>query len=85
MERAPVRTEGIELEEVADGFVIYDPVRDRVHYCNHTAVLVLELCTGEHAPERIAELVQRYYELPERPDEMVGTCLATLRDQGLVA
>lgn len=80
----PMRAPGIEVNEVADGFVVHDPVRDRVHYLNHTAVLVLEFCTGENPPDRIVAMVQHCYELAQPPQDMITTCLGQLRAEGLV-
>ena len=57
----PQRASGLEIQEVDDGFMIHQPERDRVHYLNHTAVLVLELCNGENSPARISELVRAAY------------------------
>ena len=80
----PVRNPKIEINQVEDGYVVYDENRDRVHYLNHTAVLVLELCNGEHSPEDIVAILQRTYELPEPPDEEVTACLRQLRREGMV-
>jgi hypothetical protein len=78
------RADGLEVREVPDGFVVYHPARDRVHYLNHTAALVLELCTGAHTASGLAAIVQRAYDLPEPPEAEVGACVAQLRDEGLV-
>ena len=42
----PERAPGIEIREVTDGFVVYDPGRDRLHFLNLTATLLLESCDG---------------------------------------
>lgn len=84
MSANPVRVDGIEVNEVADGFVVYDPERDRVHYLNHTAALLLELCTGEHTEDDLASLLATMYELPTPPAIEVQECLAQLREEGLV-
>ena len=80
----PKRASGLEVQEVDDGFMIHQPERDRVHYLNHTAVLVLELSTGENSPARIAELVAAAYGLAEMPETDVTAVLEKLRDEGLV-
>jgi hypothetical protein len=72
------------MEAVTDGYVVHHQARDRVHYLNHTAALVLELCTGANSPAFIAATVQRTFDLPRPPAEDVDTCLAQLRDEGLV-
>lgn len=84
MNDRPVRADGIEVNEVDDGFVVYDPVNDRVHYLNHTAALVLELCTGEHTDDQVVDLIGTLYDLPQPPMAEVTECLAQLREEGLV-
>jgi hypothetical protein len=80
----PLKADGIKINEVADGYVVYHAALDRVHYLNHTAVIVLELCTGENDAAAIAGFVQRAYELPEHPAAEVAACLDRLLHVGLV-
>ena len=80
----PVAVEEAEVVPTADGYVVYDEGRDRVHYLNHTAVLVLEFCTGENTAEEIVRMLQLAYDLPEPPDEETRECLVRLRAEGLV-
>jgi hypothetical protein len=80
----PRPVEGIEVNQVEDGYVIYDPARDRVHYLNHTAVLLLELCNGQLAARELPALLQEAYGLPEPPETEVAECLAKLLEEGLV-
>ena len=84
MSDRPRRAEGIEINPVEDGFVVYDPRRDRVHHLNTTASVVLELCTGEIDVAEIVSLVQAAYDLDQAPRQEVGDCLRKLRDEGLV-
>jgi Coenzyme PQQ synthesis protein D (PqqD) len=79
------RAEGIEVVSAADGYVVYDPRRDRVHYLNHTAALVLEFATGENSDAEITRMLQVAYDLPVPPAREVQECLEQLRDEGLVA
>jgi Coenzyme PQQ synthesis protein D (PqqD) len=85
MTAGPLRSPGIEVVPTADGYVVYDPGRDRVHYLNHTAALILEFATGDNNDEQIADMLQAAYELPEPPHEEVRECLEQLRSEGLVA
>lgn len=78
------RADDLEVHEVEDGLVVYDPRSDRVHYLNHTAGLVLELCDGQ-TPARIAELIGTAFELDAAPTQAVDECIATLLREGLVA
>lgn len=80
----PRRVDGVEVNEVADGYVVYDPRADKVHYLNHTAALVLECCTGDNTAEEIVRVVQSAFELSEPPVSETEACLEQLRDEGLV-
>ena len=64
--------------------MIYQPDKDRVHYLNHTAVLVLELSNGQRAPNEIAALLQHAYKLPKLPLKEVDDTLAKMTAEGLV-
>ena len=64
--------------------MIYRPETDRVHYLNHTAVLILELCNGRNTPARIATLLQHAYGLSEAPEEEVADTLVKMTEEGLI-
>lgn len=81
----PAKAEDLEVNEVVDGFVVYQPALDRVHYLNGTAVLVLELCTGENDAGAIAAFVQRAFELAQPPASEVEACLRQLQQEQLIA
>lgn len=80
----PRRVENVEINQVPDGYVVYDKERDRVHYLNHTAALVLEFCTGDNSVEDIVGIMQTAYELSDPPEQEIAECLQQLRDEGLV-
>ena len=80
----PKRADDLEINQVPDGYIVYQPSRDRVHYLNHTAVLVLELCTGRVRAGDMAQLLRNAYDLPEAPTEEVASCLNTLSSEGLI-
>ena len=80
----PRQNEKIEVSQVPDGYVLYDERRDRVHYLNHTAVLVFELCTGENTVEDIVAVLQKAYELPDPPEAETQAYLGQLRQEGLI-
>ena len=79
----PKRVEEFELNQVEDGFVVYQAERDRVHYLNHTAALVLELCNGRLTAEQIAKTVQKAFGLAEPPFQEVEAALTQLRAESL--
>lgn len=80
----PGVSEGLEINKVADGYIVYHPARDRVHYLNHTAVLLLELCDGKTRAGDLAGLLKTAYNLPAPPTSEVSECLATLFEEGLL-
>jgi hypothetical protein len=84
MNEFPRRAGNIEINEVEDGYIIYQSEKDRVHYLNHTAVVVLECCTGKNTVEDIEKIVQKAYDLPEAPKKEVHDCLNTLFSEGLI-
>jgi hypothetical protein len=75
---------GVELSEVTDGFVVYQPARDRVHYLNATAALILTLCDGKVAAADLPAFLARSFDLATPPREEVGACLAKLLTEGLI-
>jgi Coenzyme PQQ synthesis protein D (PqqD) len=81
---SPQRVEGIEISEVADGYVIYDPKQDRVHYLNQTAAIILELCNGKLTARELVALVQEAYNLTEPPEAEVAECVQKLIEEGLI-
>jgi hypothetical protein len=83
MHDRPKKSDGLEIDEVEDGFVIYQPDRDRVHYLNPTANLILELCDGSLTAEQIADLIAQTFEMAAPPNEEVEEALAKLEAEGL--
>jgi hypothetical protein len=79
------KSEGLEVNQVPDGYVIYQADRDRVHFLNTTAAAVLELCDGDHTVDDIVAILAAAYELPERPEESVLSSVSNLVDEGLLA
>jgi hypothetical protein len=80
----PVRASDIEIIEVADGYIVYQPDRDRVHYLNQTAALVLDLCNSRNTESDLPELLRLAWDLSEAPIEEVVECLEVLRKEGLI-
>ncbi len=80
----PLSREGLDVNEVDDGLVIYDGDRDRVHYLNPTAGVVFALCDGTNPEAALAGIVRESYGTPEPSDDEVAECLSKLRSEGLV-
>jgi len=80
----PVRAEGLDINVLDDGFVVYQTSHDRVHYLNPTAGLLLELCNGTLGEAELAVRVAQAWNLPEPPYEEVAAGLHDLRTQELI-
>jgi hypothetical protein len=80
LERAP----DIEVREVTDGYVAYDPARDRLHYLNATAAMLLEMCDGKLAARELPEIIAAAFRLAEPPTNEIERCIGKLLDEGLL-
>lgn len=80
----PELADGLDVHEVDDGLVVYDLNTDRVHYLNPTASVVLTLCDGRRTEHDLADLVRDAWSLDETPTDDVATCIAQLRDEGVL-
>jgi hypothetical protein len=82
--RMPSRADDIDMVETGDGLAVSRAGTERVHFVNHTAAIVLELCDGTKTDTEIAGVVGRLYDLPQPPEAEVADCLAQFREEGLV-
>lgn len=80
----PARSPAVDINPVEDGYVVYDPDTDLVHYLNHTAAIVLELCDGQRSAGQITAFLQDSYPSARDVAGSVQACLGQLRDLGLV-
>src|SRR5689334_1751527 len=85
MSTRPRRLENLDIDPAEDGFIIYQPELDRVHFLNPTAVLILELCDGSRSVAEIVDLVQEAYSLEESPVATVNEALEKMKSEGLLA
>ena len=81
----PRLVKGLKITSAHNGYIVYDSARERVHYLNHTAGLVMDLCTGKNTPEEIVALVSDAYGLKRKPSREVNALLKQLSGEGLVA
>jgi hypothetical protein len=84
MTDAPKLVDGLDVNEVKDGLVVYDPSRDRVHYLNATASVVFTLCDGAHDREAMGDVLAEAFGLDEAPLDEVDQALAQLLHEGLL-
>ncbi len=80
----PKRADGLEVNDLPDGYIVYQQETDRVHYLNRTAVLVFEMCDGHLAAGAIVDALKNAYDLTTAPTDEVESCLTKLRDEGLI-
>jgi len=80
----PARTADLEINEVADGLVVYQADPEQVHYLNNTAAVVFELCDGELTVEQITDRVAEVFSLAEPPVAEVAACVAELTLKGVL-
>jgi|SRR5947209_15935845 len=81
----PAQIEGLDIKPADDGYIIYQPDQDRVHFLNPTAVFILELCNGKNSVEEIVELVKQAYGLDDEPvSKVVSDALGSMKAEGLL-
>lgn len=74
----------LEVHETEDGLIVYQGSTDRVHYLNHTAAAVFELCDGRRSVEDIAEELRTLFGLEEAPVAETEECVAGLVKEGVL-
>jgi hypothetical protein len=80
----PSRGEGLEVNTVADGLVIYQSAPEQVHYLNNTSAIIFELCDGTLSVEEIAQEMQGLFSLEDPPVAEVASCVADLVAKAVV-
>jgi len=58
----PRQRQNLRLRPIDDGALLYDPVRDSVHYLNATALYVWNRCDGAHSIRSIAQQLHCEFE-----------------------
>ncbi|MGH8799867.1 MAG: PqqD family protein [Casimicrobiaceae bacterium] len=80
----PRQAPGIEIREAPDGLVVYDAGRDRLHYLNPSAALLLENCDGSLRAGELPDLLATAFALDAPPAGEVEQCLDRLFAEGLL-
>ena len=80
----PRHIEDLDINPADDGFIIYQPEEDRVHFLNPTAVFILELCNGRNSMADIIEVVQHAYGLADAPVNVVSEAVTKMKSEGLL-
>jgi hypothetical protein len=76
--------EGLEITEVPDGRVVYQASRQKVHYLNPTAIVVLELLSAGKTAAEAALFLKDAYSLAEIPTGSTNSCIQSLVGEGLL-
>ena len=84
MKANPKQAPELKIFEADDGYVVYQRERDRVHFLNHTAVLLLELCNGEHSIPDMVAILEKSYGLEAPPEEEVTEIITKFEQEGLI-
>ena len=84
MQDPPTKSDGLEIDEVEDGFVVYEANGTGVHYLNPSAKLILEMCDGTLTAAQIAEMIGEAFGLPAGRRQEVDDALSKLEAEGLI-
>lgn len=80
----PEQHPNLKIFEADDGYVVYHRERDRVHFLNHTAVLLLELCNGKHSVAEMTGILEKSYGLDQPPEKEVVDIINSFEQEGLI-
>jgi len=80
----PQRAPDVEVREVTDGYVAYDPIRDRLHFLNATAAMLLVMHDGNLSARQLADMIARAFALPDPPTAEIERCISKLLAEGLL-
>lgn len=81
----PAPVNDLEINAVDDGYVIYDPATERVHYLNVTSAMLYELCDGEHDLDAVANELAEVFALDEPPIDVAREGIELLVKEGVLA
>ncbi len=79
-----VRVDGLEVNRMPDGYVVYHAEQDKVHYLNPSASMIFELCGETTTFAAITEYLQETYALSAPPASEVRACLEELTAEGII-
>jgi hypothetical protein len=84
MTKVLVRADGLDVNEVPDGYVVYQIGRDRVHYLNKTAAIVFEFCDGGRGADEIIDRVSQLLGVDNTTHHEIAACIESLVNEELV-
>ena len=80
----PRAVEGLQINEVKDGLVVYDD-RDGVHFLNGTAAVVFTLCDGVRDRKAIVDGMATVFGPDAVSAAKVYACIGELQDAGILS
>lgn len=80
----PARAEGLEVQEVADGLMVYQADPECVHHLNNTAAIVFELCDGKNTVPEISEQLAAVFRLNGMSAGVAEKCIADLCSKSII-
>lgn len=80
----PRTAESLQIRQEQEYYFVTGPSLDQQQRLNATAIVILELCTGENTVEEIIRLLQDAYDLPTAPEVAVMEFLHNAVSSGLV-
>jgi Trypsin-co-occurring domain 2/Coenzyme PQQ synthesis protein D (PqqD) len=81
----PARAAGLEVQEVADGLMVYQADPECVHHLNNTAAIVFELCDGTNTVPEIGEQLAAVFGLDGRSAGVVEECITELWSKSIIS
>lgn len=81
----PTLNPRLVVKELDGEKVVYDPVHAQLHYLNHSAALVTDLCDGTATIRQMAEAIADVYEMPfDEVRSQVNGVIRDLRKVGVI-
>jgi hypothetical protein len=74
--RKPKQKPDYRLEQLDNELLLYHPEATKIFYCNETASLIWQLCTGQHTIHEITSLLSDAF--PEAAGSMDDDVITTL-------
>ena len=76
--------DNLDVSDVPDGLVVYDPAADRVHYLDAVSTVVFELCREGGPRDELPGRVQQIWALDHAPTAEVEDCVEQCLKEGLL-
>lgn len=78
------RAGDLDVQQVPDGYIIYQSGRDTGCYLNKTAAIIFEFCDGQRGADEIVARVAKIFDLDVSAHAEIRGCIASLIKEGLV-